>query len=102
MAEGIAGELWGIDLGDERLNRRSQKVLEALAVDPQISVNAACQGWSDTLAAYRFFDNEAVTPKLILSPHREATLRRMRLFVPGEVPRQSKSPGGPRGELGSV
>jgi hypothetical protein len=55
MCEGIAEELLGIDLGDERLNRRSVNVLEALAADPQASVNGACAGWADTLAAYRFF-----------------------------------------------
>ena len=32
MCEGIVEELRGIDLGDKRLNRRSQQVMEALAV----------------------------------------------------------------------
>ena len=54
MCAGIAEELEGIDLGDERLNKRSKKVLEALATNPEASINAACQGWSETLAAYRF------------------------------------------------
>ena len=78
MCEGIAAELQGIDLGDERLNRRSERIIEALGADPQASVNAACDGWSDTLAAYRFFDNQAVDPKRILKPHLDATKRRMR------------------------
>jgi len=78
MCEGIAEELSGICLGDERLNKRSVVVIEALAANPQASINGACDGWSDTLAAYRFFDNDAVTPEQILQPHREATLRRMR------------------------
>ena len=77
MCAGIAEELEGIDLGDERLNKRSKKVLEALAANPEASINAACQGWSETLAAYRFFDNAGVSPEQLLSPHREATLRRM-------------------------
>ena len=78
MCEGIAAELQGIDLGDERLNRRSERIIEALGADPQASVNAACDGWSDTLAAYRFFDNQAVDPSRILKPHLDATKRRMR------------------------
>jgi len=45
MDRSIGRELDGIDLGDERLNRRSRKVLEA---NPQASINAACQAWSDT------------------------------------------------------
>ena len=77
MCEGIADELQGIDLGDKRLNRRSVKVIEALAANPEASINGACEGWGDTLAAYRFFDNESVTPEEILEPHRQATLRRI-------------------------
>jgi hypothetical protein len=77
MCEGIAGELLGIDWGHKRLNRRSAKVLEALAADSLASVNGACQGWADTLAAYRFFNHEAVMPKRILEPHRRQTARRV-------------------------
>jgi len=78
MCEGIADELLGIDLGDIRLDKRSKRVIDALAANPEASINAACDGWSDTLAAYRFFNNSAVTPELILQPHCEATKRRMR------------------------
>jgi len=77
MCQGIAAELEGIDLGDRRLNQRSRHIIEALAADPQASVNAACNGWSDTIAAYRFFDNEAVKPDQILKPHLAATKQRM-------------------------
>jgi hypothetical protein len=60
------------------LNARSQRILEALAAKPESSINAACDGWSDTLAAYRFFNNREVRPAEILKPHRQATERRMR------------------------
>ena len=73
MCEGIVEELRGIDLGDQRLNRRSARVIEALAANPEASINGACDGWGDTLAAYRLFNNAAVTPEQILQPHREAT-----------------------------
>ena len=78
MCEGIVSELEGIDLGDRRLNQRSQKIIATLAADPQASVNASCSTWTETQAAYRFFDNELVTPENILRPHRDATARRMR------------------------
>lgn len=77
MTASISAELEGIDLGDKRLNRRSKQVLEALAAQPQASINAACQGWSDTLAAYRLFDNPAVSAEKILAPHAEATRQRI-------------------------
>ena len=78
MCEGIVSELEGIDLGDRRLNQRSQKIIATLAADPQASVNASCSTWAETQAAYRFFDHELVTPENILRPHRDATVRRMR------------------------
>lgn len=77
MGEGIADELNGISLGDQRLNNRSKYLLEALAVNPEASINAACDGWGDPVAADRFFDNPAVTPEEIFRSHRQATTRRM-------------------------
>ena len=77
MCEGIALELEGIDLGDKRLNERSQLIIEALSANPEASINSACDGWSDTLAAYRFFDNKSVRPDDILKPHVAATKRRL-------------------------
>ena len=47
MCEGIAAELEGIDLGDKRLNKRSQKLIEALAANSETSINSACDGWGD-------------------------------------------------------
>src|SRR5712671_7067006 len=78
MCEGIAAEFEGIELGDRRLNKRSVSILEALAANPEASVNASIESWGDTLAAYRFFRNASVQPEEILRPHREATERRMR------------------------
>jgi len=77
MCEGIAFELAGIDLGDQRLNARSVSVIELLAADPEASINAACGGWGDTLAAYRLFDNPSVEPDKILKPHLEKTRQRI-------------------------
>jgi len=74
----VSEELYGIDLGDERLNKRSRKLITSLAIDPQLSVNAACDGWAETYASYKFFDNGKVTPEKVLAPHRAATLNRMR------------------------
>jgi hypothetical protein len=65
-------------LGDKRLNQRSVRVLEALAANPEASINAACDGWGDTMAAYRLFDNPAVEPLKILQPHIAATRQRIK------------------------
>ena len=73
----ISEELCGIDLGDKRLNKRSQRLITSLAIDPQLSINASCEGWAETHAAYEFFDNGNVTPAKLLEPHYRATLHRM-------------------------
>jgi hypothetical protein len=78
MYDGISAELEGIDLGDKRLNKRSKTIIETFAADPQASINAACDGWAETQAAYRFFDNANVSPEKILKPHIEATKERIK------------------------
>lgn len=71
-------ELSGIHLGDQRLNKRSIKILDALGGDPGNSIPAACNGYHETKAAYRFFDNEHVSAEKILAPHKASTLKRMK------------------------
>ena len=78
MSDAIADELTGIDLGDKRLDQRSKRILADLAAKPEASINAACDDWGDTIAAYRFFDNDAVSPEEILKPHRAATVVRIK------------------------
>lgn len=77
MCDGIAAELLGIHLGDKRLNMRSKKLIETLAASPAASINAACQGWSETQAAYRFLNNKLVTPEKIIEPHIQSTKKRI-------------------------
>lgn len=73
----ISAELEGIDLGDKRLNKRCKRLIEALAVDPQLSINASCNGWNETHAAYELLDHSKTTPAKILHPHQAETLRRI-------------------------
>lgn len=73
MYQGIDRELEGVDLGDQRLNDRAKNLLQTLAADPSASINSAVDGWTDTLAAYRFFDNPNVDAEEILAAHRQAT-----------------------------
>ena len=72
-----SAETRSADLGDERLNRRLELILRRLADQPEKSIPAAFRGWGETQAAYRFFNNEKVTPEKVLAPHREATLQRV-------------------------
>lgn len=62
-----------LDLGDARLNKRARLLMERMAADPTANVPQACQGWGETIAAYRFFDNEKVQWHAILEPHWQQT-----------------------------
>jgi len=76
----IAEELQTIDLGDQRLNRRSRRVLEKLYAKPGASIPVACGGWPETKAAYRFLDQAGVTGQQILEPHYQASAERMAAY----------------------
>ena len=62
---------------DQRLNARLKAVLSQWAARPTASIPAACGGFAEMAAAYRFVDNPRVTPTEILAPHRERTLERI-------------------------
>src|SRR3990167_3716273 len=74
----IVTETKTADLGDARLNQRLGNVLEMLSRKPTESIPATSKGWSETKAAYRFFDNPEVTGEKVLQPHKDATIERMR------------------------
>ena len=56
-------EFGQLDLGDARLNKRAPP--------------KACQGWGETMAAYRFFDNDGVDWQAIMAPHGQQTQHRI-------------------------
>jgi hypothetical protein len=67
-----------VELQDARLNRRCQELAAMLGQQPSAPINQACEEWPDTKAAYRFFDNDNVTPAGIVAPHCQCTVERMR------------------------
>lgn len=66
-----------VNLGDKRLNTRLKKLAQDLSEAPEAPINQASGDWAATKAAYRFFQNDHVTSKEILSPHQVQTLERM-------------------------
>jgi Transposase DNA-binding/Transposase Tn5 dimerisation domain len=77
IADWVAEEMKGADLNDKRLNRRLNRILSDLAERPTASIPAACRGKTETVAAYRFFDNDRVDPQAILGPHYARTRQRI-------------------------
>lgn len=74
----VVDELQDVNLEDKRLNARMVQVLDQLGGHPNASIPAACNGWAETMATYRFFDNEKVSFDKLLEPHIEASFRRIK------------------------
>jgi Transposase DNA-binding/Transposase Tn5 dimerisation domain len=103
----IEDELRTADLRDARLNDRFRVLLQRLSQKPTLSLPAACNGWAETQAAYRFFDNDKVDDQRLLRPHFEATMERIRrrpvVLIPQdttefELTRAQERVGGPLGD----
>lgn len=76
-------EFAGAALGDERLNQRLARLATRFADKPTASIPGACGDWSETQAAYRFFEQSSDKKRKlgwqdILAPHMERTEARMR------------------------
>jgi hypothetical protein len=77
LAPWVVEEMQAADLKDKRLNDRLHVLLSALGERPTASIPAACGGFKEMIAAYRFFDNEKVTCQRVLEPHAQRTLQRI-------------------------
>ncbi len=73
----VANEVAGCRLKDQRLKPRLERILERLSAKPTASIPAACQGWGETQATYRFLSNERVEAEEILEGHSQATIKRI-------------------------
>jgi len=73
----IRDEVLAVQLGDKRLDERLATIAEEFANHPNVSIPAATTGRAEMEAAYRFFDNDKVTPERILEPHFRATRKRI-------------------------
>ena len=77
LSSWVSEEMKNADLEDKRLNERLAVVLDQLTGQPTASIPAACGGYAETMAAYRFFNNDKVGFENVLHPHIEATEKRM-------------------------
>lgn len=73
----VANEVAGCRLKDQRLQQRLAVIVERLGAKPTASIPAACRGWGETQATYRFLSNERVEAGEILEGHNQATVKRI-------------------------
>lgn len=78
MGSWVEAEVAGAELGDARLKRRMCRLVGRLSENPGAGIPAACGGWAETLAAYRFLANRRTTAEKVLAPHAAATVARIR------------------------
>ena len=69
-------EFGEVDCHDKRLTHRLLKLADSFAESPENSINQACESWSETKAAYRFFQNDNISESKILAQHVEKTVER--------------------------
>jgi hypothetical protein len=79
MTSWLDGELEESRFLDARLGKRFRILLERLSKGMGETIPMACQDWASTKAAYRFFSNERVSEREILSGHFQATRDRFRI-----------------------
>src|SRR5258708_32684477 len=102
----IRDEYDDANLGDERLNRRLERLAEQLAKVPATSFPRAAASDAELEATYRFLGNDRVSPEEILAPHIRRTLARMAnvgaAVVGAHETTEVQFGGAGRGELGRV
>jgi len=75
-ASAWADQQWGgLDLGDERLNRRAAEIGARMAADPQASLPRQMQTQALLASAYRLLNHRQITLEQLMAPHRAETLR---------------------------
>jgi hypothetical protein len=100
----IETEFQRLSLGDERLERRAHSIISRAVAAPARSFPDLLPTDAELEGAYRFFQNESVSPEALMRPHIRATLGRVRV---GKVVRiahdtTALSFGGVRDGLGTL
>ena len=105
-------EKWAVEtfgtaeLGDLRRTDRLVKMATAIAENPSASLPESMRNWADTLASYRFLDNEAVTHEQIMLPHwistHQEAVQHSRVLLPADTTNINLSSHGTAEGLGPI
>lgn len=72
----VAEELVGAELGDSRLNRRLERIVDAVAREPDKPFPSLLATDAELEGFYRFLSNDRVSFESLVEPHIEATADR--------------------------
>lgn len=73
----VEEELEKLNTGDNRLDKRTKLVLQAVADKPNMAFTQQFQSAGELKACYRLFDSDLITPETILEPHFAKTIERI-------------------------
>jgi len=73
-------EFGSVRFPDDRLKRRLFKLAQDFYENSEANIPEACGSRAATIAAYRFFKNKAVSMDVLLTPHIEATIERIKAY----------------------
>ena len=71
-------EFGTIRLHDERLKERLYTLATNFYNNPQANIPEACKSKAGSMGAYRFFQNSKISMDVILTPHVESTIKRIK------------------------
>ena len=72
-ASDLGAEVSAAHLNDLRLSKRAGQIAAAMGRSPGSTLPDIMAADSELMAAYRFFNNEKVSPEALLEPHAQAT-----------------------------
>jgi hypothetical protein len=103
-AAGVEAEFEGLALGDGRLERRARSIISRATAAPSQSFPALLPTSAELEGAYRFFQNESVSPEALMLPHIQATLARAKASTVVRIAHDTTalSFGGDREGLGTL
>lgn len=73
----ITNEFSLAEFGDQRLTKRLVRLAQCMANQPNQSIPAAAGNWGQACGAYRFLDNQSVSPAAILAAHSAQCVQRV-------------------------
>ena len=74
----IEAELDTVEFYDPRLKRRLFKLVNDFYGQPQAPIPQSCGSYANTIAAYRFFNNQRVSMDKLLRAHTQASIERIK------------------------
>lgn len=74
----VSNEFLDLHLGDKRVDRHAKKIIRSLASQPGAAITRVFNTASEVKSCYEFFHNGKISAEKILSPHKKATLERIK------------------------